>query len=508
MRGLVRSADITTAIERQRLRGGRLGENLIALGLITTEQLYAVMDETPVMPRTVAETGLPRGILLGLVLKFMRVGACETVPDLARATHLTHTVVQEIIDDASAQKLVHVLGSINSGIVRYIRYALSDQGRVAAAEAMEQSQYMGPAPVSLASFQSQVGKQPITNEILDIASMREALEGLTLSDHLVHRLVPAISAGRTVLLYGPPGNGKTSVGTRIAGLFNDPVFIPYAIEVSGQIIRMYDPALHLPYMADAPDNLPDMGASVQLEQFDGRWAACKRPVAMAGGELTMDMLELRWDPSTKTYDAPLHMKALNGVFLIDDFGRQKVNPTDLLNRWIIPLENRIDYLKLNTGVTFKLPFDELVIFSTNLNPSELMDPAFLRRIPYKIQMLGPDLDEYRQIFERAAANAGVTLREDAFEFVVDQLIGYGRHELAAFQPGFICDQAAQVIRCFGLEPELTCVLAADALENLYVGIANAPRVDRQPGNGLDTLSGLQRPAPIARPAAGAFARAM
>jgi hypothetical protein len=472
MRGLVRNSDIETAMERQRLQGGRLSDNLVALGLMTTEQLFAVVDETPVMPRTVAETGIPRGMLLGLLLKFMRVASCETVPDIAARLCLPHSVVQEVIDDAIVQKLVHVLGSINSGIVRYIRYALSDQGRVAAGEAMEQTQYMGPAPVSLAAFQAQVTKQPITNEILDAATLRRAFDGLILSDHTINRLVPAVSAGRTVLLYGPPGNGKTSIGTRIAGLFTDPVFVPYAVEVGGQIIKMYDPSLHRPFLDDAPDAAAANGG-VQIEAFDGRWQACKRPVAMAGGEMTLDMLDLRWDPMTKCYDAPLHMKALNGVFLIDDFGRQKVNPTELLNRWIVPLENRVDYLKLNTGVTFRLPFDELVIFSTNLEPAELMDPAFLRRIPYKIQLLGPDTTEYGQIFQRAAAASGLSVRPDAFAHVVDRLTRDGRFQLASFQPKFICDQAAQVCRCFRLKPELTVALAADALENLYVGIGAA-----------------------------------
>ena len=470
MKGLVRSSDLDTAVDRQRLQGGRLGENLIALGLMTTEQLYGVMDETPVMPRTVAETGISRGMLLGLVLKFMRVASCETVPDLAGRIHLSNVVIQEVIDDAITRKLIHVLGSLNSGIVRYIRYALSDQGREAAGEAMEGTQYMGPAPVSLAAFQTQVSKQPITNASLDVPTLRRACAGLTLSDHTIQRLVPAISAGRTVLLYGPPGNGKTSLGHRIASVFNDAVFIPYAIEVGGQVIRMHDPTLHVPYMVHEDEGAGTRGVGVQIEAFDGRWIACKRPVAMAGGEMTLDMLDLRWDEATKTYDAPLHMKALNGVFLIDDFGRQKVNPTELLNRWIVPLESRIDYLKLNTGITFKLPFDELVIFSTNMEPADLMDPAFLRRIPYKIQMLGPNLAEYRQIFDRAAAASGLKLRDDAFDFVVERLTGKRLHELAAFQPRFICDQVAQVVRCFRLEPVVTCLLAADALENLYVGI--------------------------------------
>jgi hypothetical protein len=429
MRGLVRGPDLEIAFDRQRKQGGRLADNLVALGLMSTEQLYAVIEETPVMPRTVAETGISRGLLLGLLLKFMRVQACETLIDLSDRMHLSHAVVQEIIDEAVAQKLVHVLGSISTGIVRYIRYALSDHGRDAAIEAMEQSQYLGPAPVNLAAYQVQIAKQKITNEILDV------------------------------------------LGTRIAGLFTDAVFIPYALEVGGQIIKIHDPSLHKPFLEEVPDQAPaSANAGVQIEAFDARWMACKRPVAMAGGEMTLDMLDLRWDPVTKCYDAPLHMKALNGVFLIDDFGRQKVNPTDFLNRWIIPLENRVDYLKLNTGITFTIPFDELVIFSTNLEPADLMDPAFLRRIPYKIQMQGPTLDEYREIFIRAAKARSLVVTQAAFDHVVEQLTRDGKFQLAAFQPGFLCDQVAQVCRCFKIKPEMTVELAADALENLYVGI--------------------------------------
>jgi hypothetical protein len=262
------------------------------------------------------------------------------------------------------------------------------------------------------------------------------------------------------------------VGTRIAALFTDPVFIPYAVEVGGQIIKLYDPRLHKPFLDEKPEPSPGGTTGVQIEAFDARWQASKRPIAMAGGEMTLDMLDLRWDPATKCYDAPLHMKAINGVFLIDDFGRQKVNPTDFLNRWIIPLENRVDYLKLNTGITFMLPFDELVIFSTNLEPRDLMDPAFLRRIPYKIQMLGPTLDEYRDIFIRAANARSLVVTRAAFEYVVDQLTRDNTFQLAGFQPGFLCDQVAQVCRCFRLKPEMTVELAADALENLYVGIGS------------------------------------
>jgi hypothetical protein len=470
MRGLVGASDLEAALERQRRQGGRLGENLIALGFMTTEQLYGVIEDTPVMPRNIAETGLSRGMLLGLVLKFMRLQSCETLPELSQRLHLSHAVIQEILDDATTQKLIHVLGSVSTGIVRYIRYALSDHGRDAAGEAMEQTQYLGPAPVSLAAYQRQVNRQKITNEVLDVNSLRKAFAGMVLSDATIRKLVPAISAGRTVLLYGPPGNGKTSVGTRIASLFNDPVFIPYAVEVGGQIIKLFDPSLHKLFLEPAADAVVAANTSVQIESFDARWNACRRPIAMAGGEMTLDMLDLRWDPVTKCYDAPLHMKALNGVFLIDDFGRQKVNPTDFLNRWIVPLESRIDYLKLNTGITFMLPFDELVIFSTNLEPRDLMDPAFLRRIPYKLQMLGPTLDEYRQIFLKAAAMKNLSITQAAFDYIVKTLRHESRFELAAFQPFFLCEQVATVCKCFHLKPEITVELAAEALENLYVGI--------------------------------------
>ena len=470
MRGMVRPAELEAAVERQRQQGGKLGENLIALGFMTTEQLYGVIEDTPVMPRNVAETGISRGMLLGLVLKFMRLQSLETLPDLSQRLKLSHSVIQEILDEATTQKLVHVLGSVSTGIVRYIRYALSDNGRDAAGEAMEQTQYLGPAPVSLAAYQAQVSRQKISNEVIDVASLRRAFASMVLSDATVRRLVPAISAGRTVLLYGPPGNGKTSVGTRIASLFKDPVFIPFAVEVGGQIIKIFDPSLHKHFLDVPREVQPSANTGVQLESFDARWNACRRPIAMAGGEMTLDMLDLLWDPITKCYDAPLHMKALNGVFLIDDFGRQKVNPTDFLNRWIVPLESRIDYLRLNTGITFMLPFDELVIFSTNLEPRDLMDPAFLRRIPYKLQMLGPTLDEYRQIFLKAAEMKKIAITQQAFDYIVEQLTRDNKFQLAAFQPFFLCDQVAEVCKCFKLKPEMTVELAADALENLYVGI--------------------------------------
>ncbi len=469
MRGLVAAEGLEAALKHQREQGGRLGESIIALGLISPEQLAAVLDETPATPLTVEQTGIGRGRLLALLLKFMRVESYETLPELSGCMRLPVPVLQNLIDEATTQRLVQVLGSITHGIVRFMRYALTDRGLAAAAEALAQSQYLGPAPVSLTAFQEQVKKQVITHENLREETLREGFSDLIVPTEYVRKLLPAVRAGRTVLLYGPPGNGKTSICLRLAALFHDVVYIPYAIEVGGQIIKMYDSGLHKRFNEEDATPMLAGANGMQVDGFDARWVACRRPVAVAGGELTLDMLDLRFDPINKFYEAPLHMKALNGIFLIDDFGRQRVNPTELLNRWIIPLDSRIDYLTLNTGVSFLVPFDELVFFSTNLKPADLMDPAFLRRIPYKIELLGPDVDEYRQIFLAAAESRRLTISPEVFEYIVQRLLA-AQYELANFQPRFLCDQVLQLCNCFGLPPCITRELADEAMANLYVDL--------------------------------------
>lgn len=469
MRGLVGVDALEAALDRQREQGGRLGESIIALGLMSPSQLKAVLDETPTTPLNVEQTGISRSNLLALLLKFMRMDSCETLPELSSRMRLPVAAMQELIDEATTRRLVQVLGSVTQGIVRHMRYALTDYGQVAAAEALAQSQYLGPAPVALAAFQAQVKKQAIANENLGEETLQEGFSGLSVSSQYVRKLLPAVRAGQTVLLYGPPGNGKTSIGIRIAHLFRDVVYIPYAIEVGGQIIKMYDTGLHKPY--NDGNTLPALssGQGLQVETFDSRWVACRRPIAVAGGELTLEMLDLRFDPVTKIYEAPLHMKALNGMFMVDDFGRQKVAPTALLNRWIVPLESRIEFLTLNSGMSFQIPFDELVFFSTNLKPADLMDPAFLRRIPYKIELLGPNIDEFRQIFLAAAERRGLTISADVFDHVVQRLRG-GQYDLAFFQPNFLCEQVLQLCNCFALPMVITRSLADEALENLYVDL--------------------------------------
>jgi energy-coupling factor transporter ATP-binding protein EcfA2 len=464
-RGLVTPADVEEALARQVKEGGRLGENLIAMGLVTADQIAAVINSAPAIPTSVADTGINERNLLYLMLKFMQVEACETVLDLANRMRLPRRVVQQLIEDAGHQRFIGATGA-SSDLALSTRYALTEGGRAAAKEALEQNLYLGPAPVSLAAYQEQIEKQRITNEMLEEDHLRQGFAGLVVPEQMIRRLLPAINAGRSVLLYGPPGNGKTTLSTRIAGLFKDIVYIPYAVEVAGQIIKVFDVQIHKTVTQEAPAHAAS-ALGLQRETFDQRWAACTRPVVMAGGEMTIDMLDLQYNPDNRFYDAPLHVKALNGMMLIDDFGRQKFSPNDLLNRWIVPMESQIDFLKLTTGASFTLPFDVLLMFSTNLQPSDLMDAAFLRRIQYKIKLFEPTREEYHQIFVAVAKAFGLEFAEDVFDFVVEMLAPFG---LAYYQPRFICGHVLETCKSFKYPPTLTKELAGEALANLYVDI--------------------------------------
>jgi hypothetical protein len=468
-RGLVTAAALAEALEHQKTNGGRLGANLVALGYMTEEQLSSLLHGAPAAPSGISASGISSRNLLGLLLKFMHIEGCETVLDLADRIKLPRNVVQQLLDEATQQRLVQAMGA-SSSLHLSMRYALSEAGRSVAKEALGQSLYLGPAPVSLGAYTEQIEVQRIANELLDANALQRGFEGLVVPEHYLRKLLPAVRSGRSLLLFGPPGNGKTTLATRVAKIFKDTVYIPYAIEVAGQIIKVFDPTLH---KRRVPDETATASSGISLPRSgsDERWVPCARPVAIAGGELTLEMLDLQYSSDVKFYDAPLHVKAINGMFLIDDFGRQKFRPDDLLNRWIVPMENNIDYLQLHTGASFPLPFDVLLIFSTNLEPGDLIDAAFLRRIRYKVRLYSPTRDEYRKIFEAVAKSYGLVLTDEIFEFVVQRLSG--KCDLAYYQPGFICEQVVEACDAFGLRPQLYKEMVAEALTNLYFDLGEA-----------------------------------
>ncbi|HEY2471273.1 MAG TPA: hypothetical protein VGI45_26000 [Terracidiphilus sp.] len=464
---IVTEQDVAKALARLSLCGGRLGENLVAIGAITQEQLERFLHRTPREPENIAATGLDESDLLSLMLKLIYVGRLQTVRQFGDAIKLPYNIVLELVKMSVDRMFLQNLGSRTSDSLIDLAYSFTDQGRRYVVDAMNRQHYTGPAPVTLEEFNAQVNLQKLTNELVTPEKIQAVTKGLQFDARIMEQAGPALNSGRAMLLYGPPGNGKTTVAQRFASVFSDVIYVPYAVMVEGQIIRVHDPSIHLPLeTADIEDE--SAFTVVRAQSYDARWVPCQRPFVITGGELTLEMLDLRYDPTGHYYEAPLHVKALGGTFLIDDFGRQIVSPTNLLNRWIVPLEGKVDYLKLHTGKTFSIPFEELVIFSTNLEPEDLMDPAFLRRLPYKIEVGPPTRDLYRKIFDGECAKQAVQLSEEIFDIIVEKITVEKGLELAAYHPRFIVDQVVATCRFMREPPHFEPRFIDYAIDNLRV----------------------------------------
>lgn len=422
----------------------------------------------PKAPKNLKDVGYDPNIILQLVGKGMYLENLETSVQLTDAIKLPSNIIEEALQSLIDRKQIESVGMLANTTgdgMGVLRYRLTTAGSNFVQDALNQNQYFGPAPVPLKMYSKQVRDQAIGDERVSPEDIEQAFSDIVVPDEFTRQLGPAVNSGMSILIYGPAGNGKTTVAEKVAHIFEAVIYIPHAIEVNGSIIKVFDSAVHNSVQAERP---PEERRKLFRDLVDKRFVPCKRPVIITGGELNMEMLDLKYNEVSKFYEAPLHIKALNGTFIIDDFGRQQVSPEQLLNRWIVPLQSRIDFLKLHSGKSFELPFDELVIFSTNLSPNDLMDPAFLRRIPYKLETKDPSIEAFKAIYNAVASNAGLELTDEIFDFTVKQIIEVSGKTLAAYQPKFIIDQVKAACKYQGIELTFTKEVVAEGLANLYV----------------------------------------
>jgi predicted ATPase with chaperone activity len=349
----------------------------------------------PPAPESIEDTGLAGSVIEQLILKTLYFRGELLGRDIASALGLTFSIIEPTIETLKRQHLVAVKRSLGMGNMSAL-FTLAEGGRPAARECLEINQYSGPAPVPLSQYTAIVRRQRQPDDWVTAESLAHAFRHLVVSPELINRIGPAVNSGKSFLIYGQPGNGKTALAEALFRIESTPIYIPYAIESQGNIVQVYDPIYH----QRVDDEESAVSALMAESTYDHRWFRSKRPFIITGGELTLDMLDLSYNENSRVYDAPFQLKANNGIYLIDDFGRQRATPAEVLNRWIVPMERRVDYLTFRTGGKMTAPFEAFLVFSTNLRPEQLGDEAFLRRIQYKMTLKNPSEDEYRRIFER------------------------------------------------------------------------------------------------------------
>jgi hypothetical protein len=403
----------------------------------------------PQEPTELDATGLNRTFLTEHFLRILYNKGRATGRDLADSMALFYGIVEQVIVDLRNIEMIDIIGQRGFGDINY-EYILTPRGQEAAQAALAKTQYSGPCPVPLNTWIESVTAQTVKNVRVTRRNIREAFQGLVIDESILNMVGPAVNSASSVMLFGYPGNGKTTIAERITNLMGDDIFIPHTIYADGAVIKMYDAIVHEPPRQPLPEDL----------EYDKRWIRVSRPVVITGGELTLEQLNLIYNETSKIYEAPFQMKANCGIFLIDDFGRQQVRVFDLLNRWIVPLEKRYDYLNTVTGMKIQIPFDQLIMFSTNLDPKDLGDDALLRRIKFKFEIIDPTEEQWREIWKIMCKVRRVPYEERGIDYLVNKWYTPDERPFRMCQPRDILDQIVSIAR-YNME---TPNLSADLLD--------------------------------------------
>lgn len=416
--------------------------------------------------QSMEDTGLTHGFLADMAIKIMYFRGQVTGYEIAEQLRLPYqTVMNAIMEFLKREQMCEVKGSGGLGAGSY-QYVITSKGAARAREQLERTTYMGVAPVPWEEYVAAIRVQGPGRLTVNQRMMRQSLAHLVLEENVFRKIGPAVNSGRSIFLYGPPGNGKTTIAESVGRMvLAEDMYIPHAVIVDGQIIKVYDEINHVAVnKAEREGSTGSLGA----HRSDARWLRIKRPVIMVGGELTLDGLDLVYDHTSKFYEAPFQMKANGGMFLIDDFGRQQIRPRDLLNRWIVPMEKNIDFLALATGRKIEVPFELLLVFSTNLPPRDLVDEAFLRRIRHKIEITSPSFDSYREIFRRVCRLRNIPYDEQGVRYLLQEYYVKKGRKLRANHPRDLVDQIIDVSSYEGTEPRLTKELLDRAADSYFV----------------------------------------